>query len=1052
MSGSRAVNSTLTCPSCGTPLAPGALREQCPACLLNLGLVVDGHDPLAAAASAEPAEPAGGGKRFGDFELRERLGQGGMGVVYRAHQARLNRDVALKMIRAGELANEAEAARFRAEAQAAAALDHPQIVPIYEVGEREGRLYYAMKLIEGRSLAEHPASPAPASPRALAAEVALIAEVARAVHHAHQRGVLHRDLKPGNILLDDEGRPHVTDFGLAKRLTGGDSLTLTSSALGTPAYMAPEQAAGKEPLTTAADVYSLGVMLYERLTSRPPFLAGSALETLLLVRNEEPRSPRLLNPHVDRDLETICLRCLEKLPSRRYGSAEALAEELDRWREHRPILARPVTWGERCGKWARRRPAVAALVLTTLAIAAAGLAGILCQWRAAVAARQAAEVATVAKQEQLWRSQLIEARYYRTSGKTGQQGKALEILRQASSFRPSADLRQEAIAALLLPDLGPETWFDRTAGSSGAAADRDLEHYVPFSSEGKVEVRRARDQTVVAELESLGADTLWVQFAPDNHHVAVAFRGAGGGRLGLWAWRERTLILDMPFEPPGGPRPVFDFTADGRRWVIAGGGPRVRQFEVASGRELEPLLPCAAQAVRVSPGGRRAAVARDSDFEVWSLDPPRLEAHLPLPAAVVSLAWHPNEGMCAIGTYHGLFLWRSEGGAEASPLRTLSDTGQFPWVFFNSDGDLLFAGAWGDATGIWDPVSGNRLLSSGEGAALQLSRDGRSLLAARERQGVGVRGFSPPRGLRRWPVPPALGRGIGVARVDWHPEGRWLVSCQADSVALWDSAHGRVLVRRTGFAWVAAAFACDGHALLTSSDRGVQRWPLFEEGEAVALGDPETLVPPEPWGFENFALARDGRRLAAVSHDGQRGGVVDLSTREVIPLEGYAKRPGTHVGLSPDGRWVVTGSHHGTRLNVYDAETGRHVRDVASGTGHGRFLQGASRVLAAGVNEYSFWHVDTGDLVRRVAEPGDSPGFSPDDRYYLLNAATRFLHLRDSVTDADLAVLAFPASMAWSVAFSPDGQRFIAANSTPQLFRWDLAELRGELAKLGLDW
>ena len=305
---------------------------------------------------------------LGDYELLEEIGRGGQGVVFRARQRSLNRVVALKVIGLGQWATQAHIKRFRLEAEAAASLDHPCIVPVYEVGERDGKCYFSMKFVEGGRLDEVVKQ----MPLSIRQAVELITKIARTVHYAHQHGILHRDIKPGNILLDQKGEPHLTDFGLARLVESESTVTRTVEVLGAPSYIAPEQAAANNAkLSSATDVYGLGAVLYQLLTGHPPFAGGTTYETIKLLLETEPRAPRLWNPEVDRDLSTICMECLDKDPQRRYSSASALAEDLERWLKHEPIQAIRTGVLTRGRKWVQRNPATAVLTALLVALAVA---------------------------------------------------------------------------------------------------------------------------------------------------------------------------------------------------------------------------------------------------------------------------------------------------------------------------------------------------------------------------------------------------------------------------------------------------------------------------------------------------------------------------------------------------------------------------------------------------------------------------------------------------------------------------------------------------------
>src|SRR5213083_2720929 len=356
----KMISAPRVCPECGARIFADAPRGFCSVCLFKTGLggfvEENGETP-----------PVHIPTHFGDYELQEEIGRGGQGVVYRARQKSLNRTVALKIIVLGHWATARHLKRFRLEAEAAASLNHPSIVPIHEVGERDGCCYFSMNFVEGGQLDQVVRD----TPMSIRQAAELIAKVARTVHYAHEHGILHRDIKPGNILLDQKGEPHLTDFGLARLIETESTVTRTMEVLGTPSYMAPEQAVGNnDAVSSVTDVYGLGAVFYQLLTGQPPFAGGTTYETIKLLLDTEPRQPRVLNPKIDRDLSTICLKCLEKDPQRRYSSALALAEDLEQWLKHEPILARHTGIVTRGKKWVRRKPTSALLAVALAALTA----------------------------------------------------------------------------------------------------------------------------------------------------------------------------------------------------------------------------------------------------------------------------------------------------------------------------------------------------------------------------------------------------------------------------------------------------------------------------------------------------------------------------------------------------------------------------------------------------------------------------------------------------------------------------------------------------------
>jgi tRNA A-37 threonylcarbamoyl transferase component Bud32 len=499
---------------------------------------------------------------FGDYEIQRELGRGGMGVVYRARQISLNRPVALKMLRHAALASEDELRRFQNEAEAVAKLDHPNIVPVYEVGEHDDQRYLSMKLIGGPSLHESLSSFA-ADPKAAAR---LMVTVAEAVHHAHQRGILHRDLKPSNILLDEQGRPHVTDFGLAKRVEADEGLTLSGVVVGTPAYMAPEQAWGQRRLvTTLSDVYGLGAVLYALLTGVAPFGGETALETLDRVRREPPVQPSLVNPKVARDLELICLKCLAKEPTERYPTAGALAEDLQRFVAGEPVSVRAPGMVERAAKWARRKPTLAApYTLGLLAALLSGLGGTaVWQWRAAEKARDGETRARTAAEQarDAAKSAQAAAERQREDFKRFEYGRTIQVAYQeyrennvaatlALLDRTRADLRGwewRYVHRLCHSDL--MTLKGHTAKVLSASFSPDGSRIVTASVDETAKVWDAGSGAEVLALKGYTRSVYSASFSPDGSRIVA---GSDDQTAKVWDARpfQRSLLPRDLSSPP----------------------------------------------------------------------------------------------------------------------------------------------------------------------------------------------------------------------------------------------------------------------------------------------------------------------------------------------------------------------------------------------------------------------------------------------------------------------------------------------------------------------
>jgi WD40 repeat protein/tRNA A-37 threonylcarbamoyl transferase component Bud32 len=1019
---------------------------------------------------------------FGDYQLLHTIARGGMGIVWKARQWKLDRIVALKMILSGALASDEEVQRFYAEAQAAAQLDHPGIVPVYEVGQQRGQHYFSMAFVEGSSLAVR-LKEGPLSPRE-AAEV--VRQVAEAIDYAHGKGIIHRDLKPSNVLLDRDGHPKVTDFGLAKRVEGMSHLTLAGQIVGTPSYMSPEQASGKtDAVGPAADVYSTGALLYCLLTARPPFQSAQVVETLKQVVEQEPVSPRQLNNSVSRDLETICLKCLQKEPGKRYASAGALAADLRRYLAGEPILARPVSRAERLWRWCRRNPGVAAsltafilsLIVGTVVAWALALEAQAERRQAVANARRADREAQAARAARL----LSDRRWYVNE---------ITLARQAWQGARMAELRERL--ARLVP------------AQSDAEDLRGFEWYY-LQRLRRLDLGTFRGHTLAVRS---------VAFSPDGRRLATA--GGQAGKPGeVKVWDLATGQELFACSGPAGPFWSLAFSPDGRRLAVggsAGKGGEVKVWDADSGRPLLSL-PCDSGPVwglAYSPKGDRLAGATGKvapgglpapgELQLWDTTTgqklPSLRGHS---ALVYCVAFSPKGGRLASGSYDGTVkIWDPATGQE---ILTLGDhSGFVTSVAFSADGRRFASGshdqtvkvwdamAWDGASGViqhplrtfrhasrvvsvawsgpdvgrlavasadhlvkvWDTATGQEALVLRGHAkpvlGLAFSPDGRCLATGGEDHAVKLWD------LTTEPEVVALGGALNtVYHVAFGPDGVCLASANADrTVRRWDLAAGVELPPlrgHTGAVW-GVAFHPEGRLLASAGeDRTIRLWDAASGQQTSVLCEHTGMV-------RGVAFSPDGCRLASGSHDGTVK-VWDLPAREsakaALTLRGHT---GQVWSVAFSGERIGSGGQDRT-VRIWDATTGEHVRVLQ---GHTAAIVGVvfsrdGRMLASAGQDQTVrvWDAATGKAILTLPAHADSVrglAFSPDGRRIAVSSSGE-VKLWDLATGQEVFVLRRPRVRFFCVAFSADGRQLAAAGqgtgTGPAVLLWDARPLTDEL-------
>ncbi len=813
------------CPRCGTALAGNELEGGCPKCFSTFLF-----SPHAAPPPLTDESPVL--QRIGDYELFGEIARGGMGVVFRARQVSLNRIVAVKLMRDSGLARPADVERFHAEAASAAKLKHPNVVSIHEVGEQAGQHFFAMDLIEGANLAERTRE----GPLPVRAAAELVATISEAVQHAHALGVLHRDLKPSNILIDDAGVPYVTDFGLARLLDGCGSLTVTGQLLGTPAYMAPEQARGVA-VDPSADVYSLGAVLYHVLTGRAPFIGSSVTDVLHQVVSSEPLAPQLLNPSVPLDLSTICLKCLEKDPRHRFRSARELADDLKCWLGGEPISARPSTLLERSLKWVRRKPAVAGLAASLLAVVLAGSTGILWQWRAAVDARKVAEARAVTESRAKASAEQERQNAQRAYAQATDSLSRLEVQRAEELFR--ADKAAPALAHLarVLRDnptntIIAERIIDALTHRSFAIPT------VAFLPAGNYNTQFSPNSRWIAASTSTNVHIFdsqtgepvgpgvsgyggQITFSPDSRWVAVRSETA------IQIIESQTGRQSGPILAHTNSLHFITFSPDSRL-LLTGCGKAVRVWDCATGESVGQTLNHTNSVIsgEISPDGRWVVTLSSTALgktivQVWDVDTglSRFEP-ISFDIFVQSKGFGVDGTTVRLLSRTGLHLWNCLTGSIFKPRLGEEDTSPIKTISLSPHGEKLLTDSATSSTSIqiWQIPTG-RLLATlpvpwADGYTGQFSPDSLRVLirtATGQMQIWDVAG----RLLGEISNPPAV-----VSSSQFSPNGNWvLASYQNSTTRIWDGYTGVAISEPIRFEapWMGGEFSPDGRRILARS-------------------------------------------------------------------------------------------------------------------------------------------------------------------------------------------------------------------------------------------
>ncbi len=1047
--------------------------------------------PLCSGGTAAQAATNPIGIHVAGYELTGELGRGATGVVFAARQVGLDRPAAIKMLALSPNADREVLARFRQEARLLAALRHANIVDVIDVVENEQGAFLVMELVRGGNVARHCAG----RPQPFDWSVELLTRLARAVHFAHQRGVIHRDLKPANVLLDDGGEPKIADFGLAKYFVRDNGQSTSGCIVGTPSYMAPEQAAGKRDVSPAADVYGLGAILYELLTGRPPFAGESPLDALQQVLQNEPVPPGRLRPKIPPDLETICTKCLRKEPRERYASAAAVADDLERFARLEPIRARPISRLGRVWRWCRRHPTVAVLstlCAALLVVVAVGSPLAALRLRDEQTATHKNLSRALAAEEdasrKLRNSYLAQARALRWSGREGQRFGSIDAIAKASVLAKDLRLdddaklamRNEAIACLAQVDVRVECEWNAFAGQrsrTGIAFDGDIRRVAMMGEDGfitivRIDDRQPEQRLSLAAVPSGGRITFaQCVFGPNDDLLVADCSQANGARMiAVWSVASGELLWHLAVNRQSADHPSrFAFTPDGKALATIAADRSLILLDAAAGSLIRRVLPPNrdVRGLAAYPDSTKLCYWTDRTVHVVGIDGDEVARfETPTRGDIVSAAWSDDGHFLAAGTNdHFCHLWDAWEGE----LRRKFE-GHQAWVrhvAFHPDADLLATCAVDGTTRFYDVWSGREELVAA-GTICRFSRDG-------EHAGFGLSGDA----IGRWQFAAKSelqilrDAAIGYEAYEYvavHDNQRLVATKSGNNVTLWDLARRRAVacidaprVQHVLFGPKSGdlySVDYDGHV-----DRRTVDVHTNDDDLYVTTSDPQQIAKADYGCGTSLSVAGDGQHGKVCLGFQETYKPADASRRPQLLADVDGERFIYYEGLhrpevSGDGRWIAGGADGDHAVLVVTAATGDVVARLLKGSAGGAvaFRPDGRRLVALTADEFVCLDTGSWEIVYRSDRPAGSKRpvyvtFSPDGEFLVVSESTVGLRLLDATTGVTLALLpSRSGALPHRPTFAADGEKIVTFAERQHVRMWNLLLVRERLDALNLSF